>query len=708
MIILESRDTKLPESRKILISESLAAKPTNIEEDGETFIFEAICADFSGYNENDRLYDEQDYVNDHLPYLQEKARAGELVGELDHPDEFLVKYQNAVHIIRDIWYDEDEHLVRIKIELLDNAHAETVKSIVRKGGVVFISSRASGVVDKSGKVFIERIYTYDIVSEPGFKSANLVRIFESLYEAKHAKGMISIFEQKNKTTENIHRLNKSEMTQDKKIAKIVQETIKSMGLVPNHLITESLSTPSKLTLDGLKVESLVHLPKAGTNIGINGKDLKVKNVIKVGNLQPDHKHFQKKGIFEYIIEMVDDESGNEVDGYVSGTGEFMVDQIEEMAGGEGASPTALEAKINKVIKTVNGMQSQQSAMLAYMDQLAPIVEEIISHADEMVDALDGHETSISEMREEMNMAIDHSDEMVDTIHTIIDHGDEVTESINAITEHSSQSDGTMDVSIKHADDMVREHNNLKKSVARLQAIMEATIEHSDSITDAVNTLFEEEEDATDKRSKIIAEIETEEAQEEPDQEKLDKLYQELDEVEAQMSQENETEDIVESTRKILANTNGQKVVAQEKMLKSEYPWLAKAKPDTLARFASLDHITRKKVSGNVEKYHGDKKINSLITEAVQSVTVIDKLIARIPDHLVNKWKALNKEQKNNIIALFNSKGQKSDVSIDNFWKSVNLRPDVKLERLITEGKDVPTESHDALGYGANEIGNALR
>jgi hypothetical protein len=52
--------------------------------------------------------------------------------------------------------------------------------LVDTGVPISISSRAAGVVGENKKVQIKRIFTYDLVADPGFENARLNKINESL------------------------------------------------------------------------------------------------------------------------------------------------------------------------------------------------------------------------------------------------------------------------------------------------------------------------------------------------------------------------------------------------------------------------------------------------------------------------------------------------------------------------------------------------
>ena len=158
--------------------------------DNDDYVFEGICAKFGIANENSRTYTKEDYLP-HLKYLNEKIAKKSLLGELDHPKDYEVSLQNASHMVEALWYESSDDTVRIKIRLLNGTpNGELAKSLVDMGVPLAISSRAVGQIKESQQVKLHRVFTYDLVAEPGFAEAVLDRSLNESF-----KPMISINEQ---------------------------------------------------------------------------------------------------------------------------------------------------------------------------------------------------------------------------------------------------------------------------------------------------------------------------------------------------------------------------------------------------------------------------------------------------------------------------------------------------------------------------------
>ena len=152
-----------------------------VTKENNDIILEGTAAVFGIMNENNRVYEKQEYLP-HLQYLNEKISQRRLFGELDHPQKFEVSLANVSHVIETLIYDEPSNSVKIKVRLLDTPCGRIAKTLVEAGCVISISSRAAGNVSESGKVKLQRIFTYDLVYEPGFKQATLNQVSENLQE----------------------------------------------------------------------------------------------------------------------------------------------------------------------------------------------------------------------------------------------------------------------------------------------------------------------------------------------------------------------------------------------------------------------------------------------------------------------------------------------------------------------------------------------
>lgn len=190
-------------TQNVMIFESFKVAMRRVNESSTgvytDYIFEGICADFSERNRNGREYDKEEYLGFVNGSLAEQIAQKSLAGSLDHPEDaedeekdiFTPKMRELSHIILALWYEEATQQVKIRIKLLDTHLGKDAKACADAEMPIFISSRASGIIDKNGKVHLDNIHTFDIVYKPGFKQAKLARVLESM---ENNSSFVKIFE----------------------------------------------------------------------------------------------------------------------------------------------------------------------------------------------------------------------------------------------------------------------------------------------------------------------------------------------------------------------------------------------------------------------------------------------------------------------------------------------------------------------------------
>jgi hypothetical protein len=222
--------------------------------EGGKYVLEGVFGELDKKNRNNRIYTAEEYLPQ-IESLQAKIKASKLLGELDHPQNFDISLKNVSHIIEEISYDEGAKQIKGRIRLLDTDAGRQAKALVDAGVPLQISSRAAGAVESNGKVKIKQLFTYDLVADPGFENAELVRVNESY--GFSADDDIQIFEINKKEQTQIITENKPEekMAESKfitvedfnKYSKYLAEEIKSLKEGLNEAnTTKDESTTTKL------------------------------------------------------------------------------------------------------------------------------------------------------------------------------------------------------------------------------------------------------------------------------------------------------------------------------------------------------------------------------------------------------------------------------------------------------------------------------
>jgi hypothetical protein len=132
-------------------------------------------------NKNRRRYG-YPTLNREVGRLAEAIGERRLVGELDHPDNSIIHYENASHLITKLWWENK--VLMGEGEILSTPAGQILEGIIKAGIPIGISSRGvgSGKTTSEGVMEIDenfRLITFDVVADPSTHSAYAGPIGES-------------------------------------------------------------------------------------------------------------------------------------------------------------------------------------------------------------------------------------------------------------------------------------------------------------------------------------------------------------------------------------------------------------------------------------------------------------------------------------------------------------------------------------------------
>lgn len=149
-----------------LISEA-AARPNG------TIRFKAVLQRANSKNQNGRTYPREILEREVERYRQEFVMDRRAVGELDHPESYVVEFKNACINVADIGWEGDD-VVGI-VEVLSTPSGNIVKELIRNNIRIGISSRGVGSVTqlRDGDEVEDdfNLICFDVVSNPSTQGA---------------------------------------------------------------------------------------------------------------------------------------------------------------------------------------------------------------------------------------------------------------------------------------------------------------------------------------------------------------------------------------------------------------------------------------------------------------------------------------------------------------------------------------------------------
>lgn len=143
-------------------------------------------------NQNQRVYPLNE-IKRAVESMRTKISKGDTVmGECDHPQELSINLDRVSHIITDMWMTgADGHG---KLKIIDTPCGQIIKTLLKSGAKLGVSSRGSGNVLDDGTVEDFDIVTVDIVAQPSAPDAYPRTIYESLYNMRGGMVMLETAE----------------------------------------------------------------------------------------------------------------------------------------------------------------------------------------------------------------------------------------------------------------------------------------------------------------------------------------------------------------------------------------------------------------------------------------------------------------------------------------------------------------------------------
>lgn len=195
---------------------------------------------FNVLNNNNRFYEADNYL-EYLKILKQTANSAKgLYGELEHPKDYPINYNNISHKILDFWYEPTQNKVVGYVLLLNTPKGKIAQEVIMSGGQLGISARGGGSEidqpDGTKKAIIKLLITFDLVNHPGFSDSIMgfnskTNNFESLNESFFytSNNFTKLFENKNQkddlTPQNQQRLQNSEAADQNKVEKKLEKAV---------------------------------------------------------------------------------------------------------------------------------------------------------------------------------------------------------------------------------------------------------------------------------------------------------------------------------------------------------------------------------------------------------------------------------------------------------------------------------------------------
>jgi hypothetical protein len=390
--------------------------------DTDDYVLEGIAAVFGKENNNNRIYEENEYLP-HLQYLKEKISQKRLVGELDHPEKFDVSLKNISHIITELNHDKSSRQIKIKLRLLDTPAGQIAKKLVDAGVPLSISSRAAGNVGNDKKVQIKKIFTYDLVADPGFQDAQLERVYESA----------------GYTNEEFNTIRNNSVINDL------------------ACINESL---------GLKKEDSIKIYRVENNEEFN-KLVETTEKNKTAFLM-EKEFVTAEELNKYTIFLK-----KELDSMKSAISEFQQEKqrIQESSGSDVSAEqySTLEDRISKLEKYSEYLADNLDNSIKYGEYLAENLDQSISYSKYLAENLDKNISYSKYLAENIDKGISYTEYVAESVDKNIEYTKYVAEKLDDNIQYSEYLAENLDKGISYTEYIAE---NLDKGIAYTEYVAE--------------------------------------------------------------------------------------------------------------------------------------------------------------------------------------------------------------------------------------------
>jgi len=390
------------------------------------YVLGGIFTEFGVKNRNERIYTADKF----LPCLKELNERintmGVVYGEFDHPDVFDTSLSRASHIIRKAGFVKESNRVEGEIKLLNTYWGKEAQSLVEDGCPVFVSSRAAGVTENDGTVTLKKLFTYDIVADPGFASAKMNSINESL--GYKSKTNFRIYEMSDESKINdLFNMNKNEYV-----------TKQQLTDYSKYLINEIASAKKE-----------------------------VKSAVKTGNMTPK----KLEQLLEYYEEL--NKTNSQIVKYL----DYLAERVQVVVN----ENNSLRSTTEKLISHNDYLAENLEKTINYTEYVAENLDKNISYSEYLAENLDKNISYSEYLAENLDKNIAYSEYLAENLDKNISYSEYLAENLDKNIAYSEYIAENLDKGISYSEYLAEHLDNTIAYSEYLAEHVEGNIAYSEYI-----------------------------------------------------------------------------------------------------------------------------------------------------------------------------------------------------------------------------------
>ena len=652
------------------------------------YILGGTFTEFGVKNRNERIYTAAKF----LPALEEMNERmnnlGIVYGEFDHPDVFDTSLSRASHVITKANYVKESNLVEGEIKLLSTYWGKEAKALVEDGCPIFVSSRAAGITESDGTVSLKKLFTYDIVADPGFASAKMsVKVLNESLGYKDPQSNFRIYELSDESkTEELFNMNKNEFVTKQQLTDYSKYLVNELATTKKEVrsaITKGNMSPKKLEqlleyydelnstnsqvvkyLDYLaeKVQIMVNENKSlkeTTDKLIKHNDYLAENLEKAVNYS------------EYLAENLDKSIAY---------GEYVAENLDKNI----AYSEYVAENLDKNISYTEYVAENLDKNIAYSEYIAENLDKNIAYSEYIAENLDKSIAYGEYIAEHVDNSIAYSEYLAEHVEGNIAYSEYIAEHLDDNIAYSEYIAENLDKTISYAGLITEKLNGgkLNESEGAFPSLNAHGFESHEE-EEAYNA--EEENEVAEENGIAELAAEKEYAHEEENNEDEEECGPNDYEVSGSSDSE-----LSESIDKLIEEAKKRKVSETSDL--NFLKFMSKSQVDSYYALTNEDQETVK-LHINESSYFTQKEVLSLISEALstKNESLEERVIRMMPENTKAIWSQLNESAKKSILSqarLYPVEVLMTEGQVEHFWATRNIKKNESVSKKLV--------SHEAL------------
>jgi hypothetical protein len=687
----------------LIVENSTSSLIKENSSDKKDYILGGTFTEFGVKNRNERIYTADKF----LPALEEMNERmnslGAVYGEFDHPDVFDTSLSRASHIITKAHYMKEQNLVSGEIRLLSTYWGREAKALVDDGCPVFVSSRAAGITESDGSVSLKKLFTYDIVADPGFASAKMsVKVLNESLGYTDPKSNFRIYEMSDESKINeLFNMNKDEFVTKKQLTDYSQYLVKELATTKKEVktaISKGNMAPKKLEqlleyyeeLNSTNSQVVKYLDYLAEKIQIvvNENNSLKSTTEKLAKHNDYLAENLEKAInyAEYVAENLD--KNIEYSEYIAENLDKNISYSEYVA-----------ENLDKNIAYAEYLAENLDKNIEYSEYIAENLDKNIAYAEYIAENLDKNISYSEYIAENLDNNIAYSEYLAEHVEGNIAYAEYIAENLDDNIAYSEYVAENLDKSINYQSMIVERLNSGK-------LFESAGEENFPSLEDAGFESMEDEEEVYNNEEEFepagIAEMAPEMVynKEENEEEVCEPCGDESYEISG-----NDDTELSESINKLIEEAKKRKVSETTDL--NFLKFLNKSQVDSFYALSDEEQETVK-LHINERSYFTSKEVLTLIAEALstKNESLEERVIRLMPENVKPIWEQLNDTSKKSILSqarLYPEDVLMTETQVEHFWLTRNLKKNesvtkklVAHEALIQEDKISDNEAQAIL------------